>query len=77
MAKARQFLVNSGIRKGDRVGLLAPNSTQWAAMDMAMLNHGVISVPLYARQNPAELAKMLQDCGASFLIGATEELLAG
>lgn len=77
VAKARQFLVNSGVRKGDRIGLLAPNSTRWAAMDMAMLNHGVISVPLYARQNPAELAKMLQDCGASFLIGATEDLLEG
>ena len=77
IARARTFLQERGLRKGDRVGLLAPNSTQWAALDQAMLQQGIVSVPLYARQNPAELAHMLQDCGATFLIGATEELLEG
>ncbi len=77
VSRARCFLEKTGIKRGDRVGLLAPNSTRWAAMDVALLSHGAISVPLYARQNPAELAGMLQDCGATLLIAATLELAEG
>lgn len=77
VSKARRFIIDAGIRKGDRVGLLAPNSTHWAAIDLALLSHGAISVPLYSRQNPAELASMLRDCGATFLIGGTPELVEG
>src|SRR6266478_3189904 len=46
----RAFLRSSGIHSGDRCALLAP------------MAEGVIVVPLYARQAPAELAAMMKDC---------------
>ncbi|MHB8541732.1 MAG: AMP-dependent synthetase/ligase [Candidatus Acidiferrales bacterium] len=64
VAKARGFVVATGLKHGDRCALLAPNSIRWAALDLALMAEGIIVVPLYARQEPAELAVMLRDCGA-------------
>jgi len=61
IAVARDFLRRSGLQKGDRCALIAPNSIRWAALDLAIIAEGIIAVPLYARQAPAELAAMLRD----------------
>jgi long-chain acyl-CoA synthetase len=61
VAAARAFLAAAGLRKGDRCALLAPNSIQWVALDLAAMADGIIVVPLYARQAPAELAAMIRD----------------
>jgi long-chain acyl-CoA synthetase len=58
----RSFLRNSGVQPGDRCALLAPNSIRWAAFHLALMAEGVIVVPLYSRQAPAELAAMMKDC---------------
>lgn len=60
--QARNFLLARELKKGDRCVLLAPNSTRWAALDLAMMAEGIIAVPLYARQAPAELVGMMKDC---------------
>ena len=44
------------------VRLLAPNSIRWAAIDLALMAEGLVVVPLYSRQAPAELATMMKDC---------------
>lgn len=62
IARVRKFLVEQSLRKGDRCVLLAANSFQWAALDLALMSEGICVVPLYVRQSPAELAAMLQDC---------------
>ncbi len=72
--KARQSLAEFGIRKGDRVVLLGPNSTQWIACDLAIISMGAITVPLYNRQEPAELAFMSGDCQPALFIHATDDL---
>jgi long-chain acyl-CoA synthetase len=59
--RARQFFVAQGLKKGDHCALLAPNSIRWAALDLAIMAEGVIVVPLYARQAPAELVAMMKD----------------
>jgi len=59
---ARAFLTQKGLKKGDRCGLLAHNSIRWVAMDLALMAEGLIVVPLYARQAPAELVAMMKDC---------------
>jgi long-chain acyl-CoA synthetase len=64
---ARGFLAGAGLRKGDRCVLLAHNSIRWVAVDLAMMAEGIIVVPLYARQAPAELAAMIKDCSASLV----------
>src|SRR6266852_3935081 len=59
--QVRAYLRNTGLRPGDRCALLAPNSIRWAAFDLALMAEGLIVVPLYARQSPAELAAMMRD----------------
>jgi long-chain acyl-CoA synthetase len=63
VAAARAFLRASGLAKGERCALVAPNSIRWAALDLAILAEGLIAVPMYARQAPAELVAMMRDAG--------------
>ncbi|HEY6337418.1 MAG TPA: AMP-binding protein [Candidatus Sulfotelmatobacter sp.] len=65
--KARTFLASKGLKKGDRCGLLAPNSIRWVAMDLAIMAEGLIAVPLYSRQAPAESVAMMKDCTPSLV----------
>src|SRR6266571_3521472 len=58
----RLFLRNSVVQPGDRCALLAPNSIRWTVFHLAIMAEGVIVVPLYSRQSPAELASMMKDC---------------
>jgi long-chain acyl-CoA synthetase len=61
VGSAREFLRAAGLAKEDRCALIAPNSIRWAALDLAIIAEGLIAVPLYARQAPAELVAMLRD----------------
>jgi long-chain acyl-CoA synthetase len=74
VGKARAFLSTKGLRKGDRCALLAHNGVRWIAADLAMMMEGLVVVPLYARQEPAELAAMMKDCSASVLCCGDREL---
>src|SRR5712664_1539873 len=61
VCRVRAYLRTAGVRPGDRCALLAPNSIRWVAFDLALMAEGLIVVPLYARQSPAELAAMMKD----------------
>lgn len=65
---ARESLRARGVKAGDRVVLVAPNSARWIAMDLAMLAEGLTAVPLYARQAPRELADMIRDADPALVI---------
>lgn len=65
--KARTFIASRGLQKGDRSGLLAPNSIRWVALDLALMAEGLIVVPLYSRQAPSELVAMMKDCTPALL----------
>ncbi|HXZ31085.1 MAG TPA: AMP-binding protein [Terriglobales bacterium] len=67
IAQARTFLASNRLNKGDRCALLAHNSIRWVAMDLAIIAEGLIAVPLYARQAPAELVAMMKDCSPSLI----------
>ena len=67
IAQARAFLLSQGLKKGDRCALLAHNSIDWVAMDLAIMAEGLIVVPLYARQAPAELVAMMKDCSPALI----------
>ena len=58
----RAYLRRYGLQPGDRCALLAANSIRWAAFDLALMAEGLIVVPLYSRQAPADLAGMMKDC---------------
>ena len=63
-----------GLQPGDRSALLAPNSIRWIAIDLALMAEGVIVVPLYSRQAPAELAAVMKDCQPRLLIAGDAAL---
>jgi long-chain acyl-CoA synthetase len=67
VGRARSFLAGRGLHKGDRCVLLAANSIRWVAMDLAIMAEGLIVVPLYARQAPAELVAMMKDCSPALI----------
>src|SRR3989449_7239221 len=67
VSQARRFLAGKGLHKGDRCALLAHNSIRWVAMDLAIMAEGLIVVPLYARQAPAELVSMMKDCSPALI----------
>jgi len=75
--KARTFIASKGLNKGDRAGLLAPNSIRWVAMDLALMAEGLIVVPLYSRQAPAELVAMMKDSTPSLVCCADAALRDG
>jgi len=67
ISQARAFLAWRGLKKGDRCVLLASNSIRWIAVDLAIMAEGLIVVPLYSRQAPAELVAMMKDCSPSLI----------
>jgi len=76
IAAARAFLAAAGLGKGDRCALLAPNSIDWVALDVAAMAEGVLVVPLYARQAPAELAAMIRDAQPALICCGDDALQA-
>ncbi|HWX93703.1 MAG TPA: AMP-binding protein [Terriglobales bacterium] len=67
VARARGFLAGQGLKKGDRCALYAANAVRWVAMDLAAMAEGLIVVPLYSRQAPAELVAMMKDCSPALI----------
>jgi len=68
VAQARAFLAGRNFGKGDRCAVLAPNSINWVAMDLAIMAEGLIVVPLYSRQAAPELVAMMKDCSPSLIV---------
>jgi acyl-CoA synthetase (AMP-forming)/AMP-acid ligase II len=60
-------LQGQGVTRGDRVGLLIANDEPmaWLVSYLAVHKAGAVAVPLLARLGPVELARILQDAGAS------------
>ena len=75
IAVARAYVRRLRLKKGDRCALLAHNSIQWVAMDLAIMAEGLTVVPLYARQAAPELVAMMKDCWPS-VICCGEQALA-
>ncbi|MDP9160664.1 MAG: AMP-binding protein [Acidobacteriota bacterium] len=67
IGKAQKFILQRGLKKGERCALLAHNGIRWVATDLALMAQGVIVVPLYARQEPSELVTMMKDCSPALI----------
>ena len=67
IAQGRVFLRSKNLNKSDRVALIAANSIDWIALDLAIMAEGLIAVPLYFRQAPSELVAMMKDCSPSLI----------
>jgi long-chain acyl-CoA synthetase len=74
ISQARSVLRKKKLNQGDRCALLAANSIDWVAMDLAIMAEGLMVVPLYPRQAPAELVSIMKDCSPSLICCGNREL---
>src|SRR5260221_7362785 len=59
---------------GDSWGQLGANSVDWIAIELELMAEGIVAVPLYHRQTPAELVAMLKDCQPRLILTGDAEL---
>ncbi|KAL8369827.1 hypothetical protein RB595_000257 [Gaeumannomyces hyphopodioides] len=62
VSTAAAHLAGEGVRAGDRVAVLAPNSVYLVILQHALMRLGAIFVPLNWRLSLPELARLLADC---------------
>jgi acyl-CoA synthetase (AMP-forming)/AMP-acid ligase II len=67
-------LVASGVQRGDRVAIWAPNSTRWVVASFGIYMAGGVLVPLNTRYKGEEAAHVLRRSGAGLLLTATDFL---
>ena len=67
-------LYRRGVRFGDRVLILMLNRTEYVESILAVNRLGAIAVPVNFRMTPPEIAYLVSDCQARFVI--TEPVLA-
>ena len=61
-------LYSLGVRKGDRVAILAPNSPQWTLCDAGCQFAGFVDVPIYTTLSDDSVRYILDDSRAKILI---------
>ncbi|MGC6514445.1 MAG: AMP-dependent synthetase/ligase [Myxococcota bacterium] len=66
-------LLALGLKAGDRIALLADTSTDWLLIDMAIQLAGGATTTLFPRSPDALVRHILEDSGATIVIGGTPE----
>jgi len=68
-------LYNLGVRKGDRVALLAESGPEWTITDFAILSIGAINVPIYPTQAVPQVEYILRESEPKLLMISTARQL--
>ncbi|RJP21368.1 MAG: long-chain-fatty-acid--CoA ligase [Candidatus Abyssobacteria bacterium SURF_5] len=66
------YLQELGVKKGDRIAILMPNSWEFAVAYYGIIRIGAIAVLLNWRCSSSEIEYMLNDSGASYLLMNSE-----
>ncbi len=66
-------LQGENLAPGERLALFLPNSVDWVCCEQAALAQGLVTVPLYHLDSPANIAFILQDSGAKVLLVADHQ----
>ncbi len=56
-----------GVRKGDRIAILANTRLEWAALDLAILGLGAVTVPIYPSSTLDDVSFILHDSHSKIL----------
>ena len=70
-ARWQAFLRAEGLAPGERIALCLKNGIDWVAADQGALGLGLVIVPLYADDNPENVAWCLENSGARLLVVET------
>jgi long-chain acyl-CoA synthetase len=65
-------LAKRGVKKGDRIGVVAETRLEWAILDLAILSLGAVTVGVYPTSTPAQMEHILAHagCTAAFVAGS-------
>jgi long-chain acyl-CoA synthetase len=63
----------SGLRRGERAGILSESSPEWVITDLGCQFAGVVNVPLYPTLAPQQVCYILGDSGARLLFVQNRE----
>ncbi|MCX9190829.1 long-chain fatty acid--CoA ligase [Carbonactinospora thermoautotrophica] len=69
-------LVATGVKPGDRVGLLSRTRYEWTLFDFAIWSAGGVVVPIYETSSPEQIEWILADSGTTAVIVETADHLA-
>jgi long-chain acyl-CoA synthetase len=64
-------LYRLGIRKGDRIAILAESGPLWSITDYAVLSNGAVNVPIYPTQPPHQVEYILRESEPKLLFVST------
>ncbi len=64
-----------GVRRGDRVAILAESCPDWSITDYAILACGGVTVPIYPTQAVEQVGYILKNCAAKLLFVSNQKLL--
>lgn len=56
-------LIHSGVKRGDRVGIISANRPEWNIIDFAVQLMGAVLVPVYPNLSEQDLAFVIKDAG--------------
>lgn len=60
-------LIALGLKPGERVAIMAPNSPEWVYADLGGMAAGAVTVPVYQTEGLEALLHILRDSGSRFL----------
>jgi len=69
----QEALKQEGLQSGDRVAVILRNCLEWALFDLASQGLGLVTVPLFADDRPANITYILKETGARFVLIENEE----
>lgn len=64
-----------GIKKDDKIAIISGNRPEWNMLDMAIMQLGAISVPVYPTISKEEYGYILNDCGVKIAIIESSSIL--
>lgn len=62
-----------GVRRGERVGLIAPSSPDWLIVDLAIQSAGAVTVPVFNKISPESFLHEVRDSGMRYLFAGNPE----
>ncbi|WP_170299665.1 AMP-dependent synthetase/ligase [Boudabousia tangfeifanii] len=64
-------LLGLGYKKGDAIAILGATSLEWMLLDVAAVSIGLISVPIYESDSPAQIRHILTDAQIQMVVTQT------
>lgn len=75
VVRAARGLAALGVRRGDRVCLVAENRPEWLIADLAIMSLGAVTVPAYTTISVADYVHVLKNSGSTVAIVSGQQLM--